>query len=764
VHPLFSHLHTCIARSLDIDFTTLFAPDPEWESQKSIPFSKKIKLLSCAIYLDFDIPRIIRYLGGQYTGDDRNVTEIINYLQGIVPDETVTQIKNILTTGAPTVFHGESSVANFLDYWRYGNHKSITDNKANIEKVMNKEDKHKYLLPFPCWLARFIPNMHVTPQGLVVKPGKNDRLVFDASHLIKFYSICCNMMTTPSKEPKIEYGTAFQRHLKFIYNLRITHPHEDILLYSDDVSGAFRWPRLNPFIASAFSFLFFGTLYVPVGQVFGGNTSAQNFEPIAKARTILAQHLFQHGNGLVEKHKTIIDKVKFIDVPPNNTNFTQVKPCELNQGVQNQDGSLSPPPFTMFVDDLLHAEIRARMKLSLAASIESLTQTMGPDIPTIRRSNLSLDKYFEIVCSFVQTQLGLEVNTRHMTVTLPKEKKDNLILLLKHWHKSRKSFVIKEASSLLGKLNYAAEVAPWARFLFCAIRNSLLHVMRKNRKIVMGRSRFKQLIIDANDGSNDNIALLRRKFAISHLAKAIWNCNEKCFINNSLREELNLLIDIITSNSIQWSMPIAHLIPRIPDYQAWGDASLTAAGGFSIDLGFYWYLAWPHEIRSKTLKFFTKNMKHNGELISINLLEYIVVIINYAICTYIFNTKNLNSVHQHHTLLNWSDNKSAIAWTKQAAISTTGGKALSRIFCSICINNDLSCTSDYINTKKNIIADDLSRIKFASPKSFSLLLQAHPVLNSCEMFPLNPEFISCLTHAVLSGHSPPLQMLPGCRQ
>ena len=92
------------------------------------------------------------------------------------------------------------------------------------------------------------------------------------------------MMTTWSIEPNIEYGDAFQRFLVYVYNQKITHTNEDILLYSDDVSGAFSWSRLNPFIAAAFSFLFYGTLYVPAGLVFGGNTSAQNFEPVAKSR------------------------------------------------------------------------------------------------------------------------------------------------------------------------------------------------------------------------------------------------------------------------------------------------------------------------------------------------------------------------------------------------------------------------------------------------------------------------------------------------
>ena len=248
------------------------------------------------------------------------------------------------------------------------------------------------------------------------------------------------------------------------------------------------------------------------------------------------------------------------------------------------------------------------------------------------------------------------------------------------------------------------------------------------------------------------------------MAKAIWNSNVKCFITKTLRAELNLLIQIIEDDSIQWTTPIAHLIKRDPDFQVWGDSSLDAAGGYSVDFGFYWHLKWPESITSKSVKFFKRKAKFNGEIVSINLLEYIVIIINYAICSYLFTTRKLNSVYKHQSLLNWSDNKSAIAWTKQAAISTAGGKALARIFCSLSINNDLQCISDYINTKHNIIADDISRLKSANMAfSFQKLFQDHVELRSCEQFHLNPDFISCLTHAVLLGQSPPLRQLPGCK-
>ena len=47
--------------------------------------------------------------------------------------------------------------------------------------LKNKEDKNQYLIPILNWLARFIPNLHITPQGLLIKKGKNDRLVWDGS-------------------------------------------------------------------------------------------------------------------------------------------------------------------------------------------------------------------------------------------------------------------------------------------------------------------------------------------------------------------------------------------------------------------------------------------------------------------------------------------------------------------------------------------------------------------------------------------------------
>ena len=69
------------------------------------------------------------------------------------------------------------------------------------------------------------------------------------------------------------------------------------------------------------------------------------------------------------------------------------------------------------------SDTRSTIKKYMAASLEALFRTMDPDKPEIRRSNVSVDKYFSLTVSHLQTQPGLEVNTRKMLVSLPPPKK-----------------------------------------------------------------------------------------------------------------------------------------------------------------------------------------------------------------------------------------------------------------------------------------------------------------------------------------------------
>ena len=125
-------------------------------------------------------------------------------------------------------------------------------------------------------------------------------------------------MLTHATEPEIFYGNSFQKHLEGIWNSRITHPSSDILLFDDDVKGAFRHCKYHPDVASAFSFIISKFLFIPMGGTFGSITSPANFEPIARARVHLADFLLDRRD-LLEKYKHIINKVKFSELPIETT-------------------------------------------------------------------------------------------------------------------------------------------------------------------------------------------------------------------------------------------------------------------------------------------------------------------------------------------------------------------------------------------------------------------------------------------------------------
>ena len=76
---------------------------------------------------------------------------------------------------------------------------------------------------------RFLPHLHLTPLGLLLKGGKS-RLLFDARFRPGPASLSLNDTTRASNELPVAYGTAFVRQLCQIYNLRVSFPEEDILL------------------------------------------------------------------------------------------------------------------------------------------------------------------------------------------------------------------------------------------------------------------------------------------------------------------------------------------------------------------------------------------------------------------------------------------------------------------------------------------------------------------------------------------------------
>ena len=129
----------------------------------------------------------------------------------------------------------------------------------------------------------------------------------------------------------------------------------------------------------------------------------------------------------------------------------------------------------------------------------------------------------------------------------------------------------------------------------------------------------------------------------------------------------------------------------------------------------------------------------DGKLVSINVLEFVFVIINYIASVHvIFTTSVIND--PYHVLLNITNNALALSWTQKACRTSKLGRLLACFFGSLLINSPLGINSQWISTDKNFIANNISCLKkllgLDSQSSFdySTLQQKYPELKHCSFF------------------------------
>jgi hypothetical protein len=237
------------------------------------------------------------------------------------------------------------------------------------------------------------------------------------------------------------------------------------------------------------------------------------------------------------------------------------------------------------------------------------------------------------------------------------------------------------------------------------------------------------------------------------MTQELWNNKSRAFVNRTMKAELLMIRQIMEKpDTFAWSSPIAHLIIRTADYTAWGDSSLYGAGGFSLDLHFWWQYDWPKEIQARNITTINTRDPATGETISINALEYATVLINYAAAREAYELIPSTAKPTNPVLLNWADNTAAISWTKKMCKSSEGGKALSRILCSQMINNPMGLNASHVAGVDNVIADRISRVHTSHTNpEFDTLMQEFPNLRSCRRFHPSPKLVSQISQALLCG-------------
>ncbi len=159
-------------------------------------------------------------------------------------------------------------------------------------------------------------------------------------------------------------------------------------------------------------------------------------------------------------------------------------------------------------------------------------------------------------------------------------------------------------------------------------------------------------------------------------------------------------------------------------------------------LNFFWLPVTPlfsWKIKQSTL--LHKNDNADGCLISINILEFITIIISYCTLLHVILTTSVTD-DPYLVLLNTTHKLSELSWTTGACKKSSIGQLLAQFFCSLLINLPLDVNSQWISTIPNKITDNIPCAKKESinindsPPSFdyTTLKQKYLELIHCSFF------------------------------
>ena len=764
-----------VIRWLDVDFTPLRQPRYNYEEQATIDMHRVEMSNALMVHYGLDPGKAVRYLGGEYVGAYRDARTILSRVQDHISNDDYEQMKRILTEGTPAEFQYDESLANKSEMIRRGNSVAFDQNTVLVDKTINKEERYSHIVALDPQMCTFSPYCRVTSQSLIEKEGKNPRLVWDGTTTLHPDDEVMNLVTPTSQEAPITFGTVKIQFLIDLYNLRISYPTARILLALADIKACFRFARIHPDLTGAFGFFASGYFLLAIAMVFGSTVSASSWEPFRRAIEALSL-VYADRPDLVIKHRHYLDMIIWADIDSTVTPVTAT-PCDINQGVLDSDGNRQSRPARIFVDDTLMMALgKAHMEMVLAAIIEAIFTVMGePDI-AVRQCPLAMDKWISFVVDTNQVMLGLIINTDRMTVGIPQAYLTACLNLLNStWHSSRRRFKVKEAQQMVGKLARLADGANWVHHLLSHVYTSIAAALAENVVLLAESSQeFKDVIrtirtgaftVASKDQAKHVTFALKRAARMTHGAKYQYN------INSTMRSEIEFFREYLQPDSkILWETPIALLIPRSPSAIVFGDSSLEGAGGYSVDMGFWWHIKFPDKIVQRTL-LHNKNNK-DGKLISINVLEYVTVIIDYCASLETIRTTSFTP-DLHPVVLNMTDNTSALSWTLHTCKRSKIGRRLARFFCSLLINSPLGINAQYIHTEENVIADAISRYKKQmldqdpnSPPSFdySSLKQNFPELSHCAFFQIDPELLSVIWDILLNEKWPDHDQIHSLKQ
>ena len=473
-----------------VDFRPLQGYPLGWESETQINVDHIRMATAAALHYDGDLATVVQFIGGPHVAAHRDIDKMMANLTGKIKDSTYSNLEHVFTQGVPSFCNAEASEHNFQAFWWYGNHSSVDEDPDKMYRAMLKDFKWSYCLLFDHRLVYFVLNCHLTPQGMVdlSKPYKSPHPIFDSSYHPEPWCHAINDWTDKSTEPPLFFASSFLNYLTWIWNLRITYPTQEIFLGDDDIGGAFHHNKYNPQLVAMHSYMArvdpsapqawfaHGYLACATGSTFGDNTSPSNFEPIANARQQLAWHLWHQPmtTTLVAPYLPLVE-LSPPPTPAEVATFVQADPDSQYTGVLDSQGNRKEPQYDHHVDDCMYGDVTEFMTKTVSASILSLYEILGYPKEYLPNS-LSQDK-LDTKYNHQWKTVGYLLDSRWLEVTILPYKWEQALEMLGQWME-KKTFTIREISSLHGTVESLTHFVAWAHVLFFGMQNVIRHELK----------------------------------------------------------------------------------------------------------------------------------------------------------------------------------------------------------------------------------------------------------------------------------------------
>ena len=653
--------------------------------------------LATYLFLRFDLqyPDVIRFLGHEYTPAWERLHAVWRIIDEhrrrsgdgpIVPDGPRPDFRRVLriqTEGSPLEGHFQCSVEALHLRNLYDNHQSLTAVADDYFAKLQKEEDRSYHILFPRFLWQFFPGLHLAFINWVPprphKPNDEGRLTVDPTTVLSPRRTQSLMSASaghgpilnsadfladesPTTEtaplddgaanasiprpgmpggydqnPPIYYSTAFTRMLELIWNLRIRHPHSDIRAAADDISAAFRWLLYHPDLASVFATVFRRWLILPTSLIFGAANSPSFYMLLGELRAWLS------SVGAFGPNSSSL--MQCVEIPPTplDVHLTQAQPD------RRQNGSLldyTPRQLihAAYVDDQGTAQTIDHVWEALNNSVLAAYVVFSfPDED--RRPPCINPRKWSVTLAAILLFLGFEIDTRALTVSWPREKRESLRTLLRTTFLRPRPYAScpirvtpQEAARVLGTVRNGALVAP------------LGNLLSLNLQLAVNRAMTMQL----SSGRRDT------------LGRDFWQ-RTRFRVPNTVIDDLRML-DASFDHDDVWTRSIGLLIPREPCAEPTGDAAPSGMGGYCTWDGYMWRLS-AADLRAYGIQVPTpaelarqrQASVDYDEKVHINILEFVVIIINML---FSLSFQKRHSERDEFVYNPKTDNTSALSWIR----------------------------------------------------------------------------------------------------